>query len=132
MSPSEPFLKSTALEAAERVYALAANRLTRLSLGTDPDAAGREVMRRLVSRSTVLRPSEVMLLKMLVSATQVRPCHHGGQPPEREPGADPAEARRPAVAAWAVEEGALAHHVRGFYLRDIAPGALSQEGRKVR
>ncbi|NOJ79689.1 MXAN_6230/SCO0854 family RING domain-containing protein [Myxococcus xanthus] len=72
LSPSEPFLKPTALKAAERVYALAANRLTRLSLGSDPDATGREVMRRLVSRSTVLRPSEVMLLKMLVSATGVR------------------------------------------------------------
>ncbi|ABF92889.1 conserved hypothetical protein [Myxococcus xanthus DK 1622] len=35
LSPSEPFLKPTALEAAERVYALAVNRLTRLSLGTD-------------------------------------------------------------------------------------------------
>ncbi|NVJ05654.1 hypothetical protein HUW63_10490 [Myxococcus sp. AM001] len=72
LSPSEPFLKPTALKAAGSVYGQTAGRLTRLSLGTDPEATASEVLRRLVSRSTVLRPGEVMLLKLLVSSFGVR------------------------------------------------------------
>ncbi|NVJ01271.1 hypothetical protein HV824_24590 [Myxococcus sp. AM009] len=72
LSPSEPFLKPTALKAAGSVYGQTAGRLTRLSLGTDLEATASEVLRRLVSRSTVLRPGEVILLKLLVSSFGVR------------------------------------------------------------
>ncbi|MCP3097878.1 hypothetical protein LZ198_03200 [Myxococcus sp. K15C18031901] len=72
LSPSEPFFQPRELKVPGPVYGLRAGRLTRLSLGSDPEAAASSVLRRLVSRATVLRPNEVELLTMLVAAFGVR------------------------------------------------------------
>ncbi|AEI64962.1 MXAN_6230/SCO0854 family RING domain-containing protein [Corallococcus macrosporus] len=72
LSPSEPFLKPTELKDTGFLYQQTAGRLTRLSLGTDPEAAASQVLRRLVSRSSVLHPRETMLLQMFVSSFGVR------------------------------------------------------------
>ncbi|MFP2958023.1 MXAN_6230/SCO0854 family RING domain-containing protein [Myxococcus sp. 1LA] len=72
LSPSEPFLTPTALEAARGIQVRTAGRLTRLSLGADLEAAASDVLRRLVSRASVLLPGEVMLLKLFVASFGVR------------------------------------------------------------
>ncbi|WP_426747567.1 MXAN_6230/SCO0854 family RING domain-containing protein [Myxococcus faecalis] len=69
LSPTDPFLQPKELKGASRtVYSIRRSQLTRLSLGTDPEATASGLMRRLASRSTVLNPRDLEILKRLVSA----------------------------------------------------------------
>lgn len=71
IAPKSPFLKPTPPRRSEQSHR-AWGRMTRLSLGTDRDAAARELLVRLVSRPMVLRPDEVDTLKALVAAVGPR------------------------------------------------------------
>ncbi|PTL82169.1 MXAN_6230/SCO0854 family RING domain-containing protein [Vitiosangium sp. GDMCC 1.1324] len=66
LSPSEPFLKPVPYSPG--TYARTWGRMTRLSLGTDREAAASSLLQRLLSRATVLRPDEMDTLRALVSA----------------------------------------------------------------
>ncbi len=72
LSPSEPFLEPAELNSNGGAYLYRASRLTRLSLGTDPEAVASRMVRHLASRSSVLSPAEVTALKMLASSFGTR------------------------------------------------------------
>ncbi|MFY2557351.1 MXAN_6230/SCO0854 family RING domain-containing protein [Corallococcus terminator] len=73
LSPTDPFLQPRRLNGVSQgPYVLRGYRLTRLSLGTDPEATASGLLRRLVSRSTVLNPRDLEILKRLVSSFGTR------------------------------------------------------------
>ncbi|WP_224365616.1 MXAN_6230/SCO0854 family RING domain-containing protein [Hyalangium versicolor] len=67
VSPGQPYFQPVTHPSTPRLYVLREGRMTRLSLGTDLEAASQEVLQRLLARTTVLRPDELEVVEALVS-----------------------------------------------------------------
>jgi hypothetical protein len=67
VSPGQPYFQPVTHPSTQGLYVRREGRMTRLSLGTDLESAAREVLQRLVARTTVLRPDELEVVNALVS-----------------------------------------------------------------
>ncbi|WP_224249343.1 MXAN_6230/SCO0854 family RING domain-containing protein [Hyalangium gracile] len=67
VTAGQPYFQPVTHPSTQRLYVRREGRMTRLSLGTDLEAASREVMQRLLSRATVLRPDELDSVSTFVS-----------------------------------------------------------------
>lgn len=66
VSPGQPYFQPVTHPSTRRLHVLRQGRMTRLSLSTDLDSAARELLERLLSRATVLRPDELEVVRTLV------------------------------------------------------------------
>nr|WP_225937670.1 MXAN_6230/SCO0854 family RING domain-containing protein [Myxococcus sp. RHSTA-1-4] len=66
VSPGQPYFQPVTHPSTPSLYVRRHGHMTRLSLGTDLEAAAREVLQRLLARATVLRPDELDVLRTLV------------------------------------------------------------------
>jgi hypothetical protein len=67
VSAGQPYFQPVPPPSTQRHHGLWQGRMTRLSLATDLDSAARELLQRLLSRATVLRPDELEVVRTLVS-----------------------------------------------------------------
>ena len=67
VAPGQPYFQPVTHPSTQGLYVRRYGRITRLSLGTDLEAAAREVLQRLLGRATVLRPDEIDLMVQIVS-----------------------------------------------------------------
>nr|WP_211193887.1 MXAN_6230/SCO0854 family RING domain-containing protein [Pyxidicoccus fallax] len=72
VSPGQPYFQPVTHPSTRGLYVRRHGRTTRLSLGTDLEAAAREMLQRLLSRATVLRPDEMDSVRTLVSAFRLK------------------------------------------------------------
>lgn len=67
VSPGQPYFQPVTHPSTQGLHVLREGRMTRLSLATDLESAARELLERLLSRATVLRPDELDLVRTVVS-----------------------------------------------------------------
>jgi hypothetical protein len=67
VSPGQPYFQPVTHPSTPRLYVRREGRMTRLSLATDLDTPAQELLQRLLSRATVLRPDELDVVRTLVS-----------------------------------------------------------------
>ena len=67
VSPGQPYFQPVTHPSTQRLHVIREGRMTRLSLASDLDSAAQELLQRLLSRSTVLRPDELDGVRTFVS-----------------------------------------------------------------
>lgn len=72
VSPGQPYFQPVTHPSTPLLFVRRHGQMTRLSLGTDLEAAAREMMQRLLQRATVLRPDELDVVRTLVSQFRLK------------------------------------------------------------